>query len=117
MDRFAALVVDLVSVLEQGEHGVAVLLLQVEGEQLGVSPQEPLPAQRTHRVPLWGDGEKYLIGGGKNIYPTRHRCRAAGTPAGPGAGDGGGQDARTGARAGNEHLNEIVFTLNRVIQG
>ena len=110
-------VVDLVSVVEQGEHGVAVLLLQVEGKQLGVSPQEPLPAQRTHRVPLWGDGEKYLIGGGKNIYPTRHRCRAAGTPAGPGAGDGGGQDAQTGARAGNKHLNEIVFPLNRVIQG
>ena len=110
-------VVDLVSVLEQGEHGVAVLLLQVEGKQLGVSPQEPLPAQRAHRVPLWGDGEKYLIECGKNIYPTPRRCRAAGTPAGPGAGGGGGQDARIGARAGNEHLNEIVFTLNRVIQG
>ena len=108
--------VDLVSVVEQGEHGVAVLLLQVEGEQLGVSPQEPLPAQRAHRVPLWGDGEKYLIGGGKNIYPTP-RCRAAGTPAGPGAVGGGGQDARTVARAGNEHGNEIVFTLSRLIQG
>ena len=47
-------VVDLLVVVEQGEHGVAVLLLQVEGKQLGVSPQEPLPAQRTHRVPLWG---------------------------------------------------------------